>query len=394
MVAGEIFNVARQIALDSARTVACNAGRAGRLTNDIVEKVNPRFKGTALDRFTDRINDGLQRFCPVPGPPIPSPNPFYRGGQCPGVDYLIDFEVNGVPQVRGPFNGPIQLRLFQTQVGSSTVDNFQVRETESNGQFSDWINLANVAVGQLVIGGPRRADGLPDDCGDAPPVAPIFPDPPTNPIRPDININIDLPDIGPVDITYSPRVGIIFEGDNNEIYIPVNIRVQGPTLDIDFELDFNVNIFRPDQDPEPAPPPPQNDDDRPAPPDCPVAPECDDEPEVEPPGEEDPDEEDEKDLVVTGAVVLSVKTSGERRQTERLLAAGGPLQIPYLGLLNFIYETPDGNSVASADIPVKVARQVIPAPDTGLKVLTAVCTFESGWAGEVLIVRRPRCSCN
>lgn len=405
----ELYDLAGGIARDAGRAVLCGLGGLNRITADFNRKNNPLYRKSPLDDVRDRISDGLERFCPLPpGRLPPFPTPPFEGGQCP-VPYRL--EITGIQQRTdncssstvnfgtGIVFGPITNVRLGASTGPLTcdpaVEGFrQIQATTrdfTNGNLNQtvgsfrWVEILEVQV--------IRVDGLPDDCGDPLPPLPPGP-PPSNPRPPSIDINVDLPDVGPTNVTFAPTVGIIYVDVNNEIQVPVNVRITGPTANIDFNIDFDVNITNPTRPPRPINPrPPRDDDDRPAPPDCPLIPSCRDEPVPERPEDEDEDENEAKDLVLKSVVVLSTRRGGRIRQTELQLGDGSGLFVPYLALVNVVYETEEGQSVTGNDILVKTTRCVIPVPDTGLKAIRAFCRWEGGWEGEVFNVRVPGCEC-
>lgn len=398
-----IFEEARTAASDAARSVLCGVSGANRVSNDIAAKLNPVYRGSALNRFRDRVSDALDSFCPVPSRGSGSTVPF-TGGQCEGVEYEVTVEFKSsfttnptVELVRGfgPFGA-----IREVNVGTpSSPDRVQYRipyftssgaPTESlvgsaaNPDFVDFVRVTNVT----------RLDGAPDDCGNPPPELPPGAPPPTDPRPPSTTVTVNLPDVGPIDITLAAVVGIVYADVDASIRVPVTVTVTSPDLVVAPKFDFDINLSDPSEPPKPIEPAPEVDDDgRPEEPDCPLPPECGEEPEEEDPDEPDQEKKDEEGRVITGGLVLSVRSSGPIRQTERLMGSTPELYIPYLALGTFVYERPDGGLCYSADIPIKRTVQVVPAPKTGLKILAFRCQWESGWTGETFNVVATDC-CN
>lgn len=392
----ELFRAASNVARDAVGRVLCAAGGVNRASNDLNGKLVPLYKGGAQDRFRERVSDSLDRFCPRPPGALPPPSaPPFSGGQCPtNYTALLEQTRNNVTDPPFPtfISGPV-VGIRKTLTNGGGVTRFelvgrggdQVRFIASGPTDSTDVKLLSVS----------RDDGQPDDCGNPPDEKPPGQPDPTNPRPPDVDIDIDLPDVGPTTIVFSPTVGIIYNDVDADIRVPVNIKITGADVDIDFDVDFDVNISNPDEAPRPIlPRPDTDDDDRPVLPDCPLPPDCEEEPEVGPPEDEDSDEDEEKGRVVTGFVILSVRNGAPIRQTELPLSGGQLLYVPYLGLANVVYETPDGNLAYSVDIPIKTTRQAVAVPINGLKAVRAVCRWELGWGGEVLVIRRPSCECN
>jgi len=405
-----LFETARDIAKGAASNALCVAGGLNRVSNDIAGKLNPRYKGSALDRLRDRASDALGGFCPVPGGPLPPPAaPPFSGGQCP-VQYRIN--IQGI-QVRlsdcaevpvsfrtGTVTGPVSSIKLGSPTGALSCDPskqgfLQIQATTAtftNGNLNQapggfrWTEISEIDF--------ERVGGGPDDCGDPPPVGPPGSPPPSDPRPPGTTININLPDVGPVDVTFSPVVGIVYADIDGSIKVPVDIDVNIPAINVNTEFNFDINLSDPTKPPEPiVPRPDKDDDDRPTKPDCPLPGRCDDEPEVDEPNEDDPEEEEEKGLFISGAVVLSNRTVGTIRQTELAQENTPSVFVPYLAMATVVYTTPTGSVVYSKDIPIKRTRQVVLAPIMGLKVVDVRVSWEKGWVGEVLLVRkRVQCS--
>lgn len=384
-----LYDNAKVVAGDAVRDVLCGLGGVTRVGNDLTGKINPLYRGSPLGRFRDRVSDELVKFCPTPrGPVLPPSDPGFEGGQCP-VDYFFNFQrtQNGQPQtpqqlrLRGPIQGIVEVPVENSaSVSYDVVYDGGAQSRSLTSGLPDQTGATVVSV--------FRVDGLPDNCGDPAPQPPPGQPPATDPRPPSTVINIDFPDIGPVDVTFGPIVGIVYTDIDARIKIPVKVNIELPDLEFSPSFYFNIDLSDPDAPITPiTPAPPEDDDGRPAPPDCPLPPECEEEPDLGPEDDREPEEEDEKGRVVTGALILSVRNGQPIRQTEINQGVGGSVFVPYVALATVVYETPEGNLAYSADVPIKRIAQVVEAPKIGLKVLTVACTWEKGWNGEVLIIR-------
>lgn len=401
---------ARNVAKDAAGAVLCGIGGLNRATNDITGKVNPLYRGSPLDRFRDRVSDALNGFCPAPGGALPPP-PFQpEGGQCVGVRYSVSGRARRFnttpPTPPEPIDsdfGPIQFNIFGpvTPYVEDQVAGFRYGNIDNSQRFNNVIVSSATANNgqdfyppQFLSFSAVRLDGNPDECGDPPPIVPPGTPPPTDPRPPGTVININLPGIGPVDVTFSPTVGIVYADIDAEIKVPVKVDVDIDGVDIDIDFDFEVNLTDPTKDPVPVVPAPDVDDDgRPVIPDCPEPGQCEEPPQVSPPEVEEPDEVAAKGLELLSVTVLSVRTGQPIRQTELSLGGGRSLFVPYIALVNIVYEAESGSDLVSNDIVVKTTRAVIPVPKTGLKAKTATARWETGWEGEIFLNRIAPASC-
>lgn len=406
----EIFSEAARVAGEAARSALCAAGGLNRVSNDIAGKINPLYRGSALEGFRDRVSDSLQRFCPVPPGPLPpiSQDPPFQGGQCPGVFYGVFYstltqqlsedgtEVVEVPGERSTSGlGPI-VSVTSEPVGEETPEGFQGYDTilVSEGGNRETV-IVTGPVRSTGIVRVDRADDQPDDCGDPPPDGPpVDPTPPTSPRPPSTPVDIDLPGIGPTTVIYSPTIGIVYADIDGSIRVPITISIDVGGIRPVFDIDFSINLSDPGEEPRPeAPDLPENPDGRPEPGDCPLPEVCGVEPEEEGEDEADPDESEAKGKEITGALTLAVRSGPPIRQTELFQSSGPSVFVPYIGLLTFVYERPDGGIAYSMDIPVKRVQQTFVAPRTGLKVVAARVSWEQGWEGEIFNISAPGC-CN
>jgi hypothetical protein len=243
----------------------------------------------------------------------------------------------------------------------------------------------------------ERQDGLPDDCGDPPPE---IPDPPPPGWNGPTTINITYNNNDGIDVTVP--IGFVFgyaDIDINgqlEIPITLNTDVTGNfnfDTNIDGRIEFsnngdiNFNFggrdfdfrpppgWRPDDVIEGPPPPPGTSPEPPPPPGSgppppgseppPPADGVDDEippppdPDVPPPDEEIPPP-DEYEVIIGVRVIV---TSFQGSPITRLQQGSNPdVQIPDLGLVQFLIRTGQINAGWSEDIRVKNVNQVIPCP--------------------------------
>lgn len=400
-----LFDSARARAKEAAQTVLCQAGGIQRAVNDFNGKVNPFYTGSRGEAVTRRIERELTRFCPVPPPKNqpPAPPPF-TGGQC-AVAYRV--------RVNYTTGGTSQSTTVRTLLGPISGVEIEDLPTEwvirvrhgSGGTLTQITRIAKFPgavppTATLVI--ENRIDGLPDNCGDLPPVGPPVPYPPTNPwpILPDVDV--DFPGLPSITIPLVPVVGIVNVNVDGRITVPVTVNASfdlgGQSFDIDFN--FDVDLGNPDAEPTvPTVEPPLDPDDRPAPPDCPPPPGCapgdeeDEEPDEPPIDPDDP--EDEKEQEIKSVRVMSVVDPDRSPATEIAMFGGAPnIFAPRIGSVKFVYAVVPGVVAWSTDIDVKATNQIIPAPKTGLRCLGAVFSPGGGVAGETFFIRGRRCDCS
>ena len=415
----DIYDAAASVARDAVGKVLCAAGGLSRLGQDIAGKINPFYEGSLLDGYQTGVTNALNRFCPVPpqsAPVIPS-SPF-SGGQCADVSYAVTLRLtyDWTPNPGGFVAGAQVFTAFQDlgrAVIFGPINGFTVSPTGEGFKLSMQVR-AQSRDGTPLIGSPigsgggdvppagnqavrnlrvsnisiTRNDGLPDNCGNPPPVFPPGTPDPTDPRPPDTVINIDLPDIGPVNITFSPTVGIIYVNNQGDFIVPVTVNVVEPTIDIDFDIDIGVNISRPDEPPQPIDPsPPRNPDDRPEEKDCPPPQDCNDEPETEDPDPEPP-EEGRKNYRIIGVTVLSAVNRTFVPATEILQPAGPNIWAPRLGYIRFVYELTEEDRTYSEDIPVKLINQYIETPQKDLRCIQVIGNPERGVSFELIPVTK------
>lgn len=398
-----IFDEAARIAKEAVPKVLCGAGGLSRLGQDIAGKVNPFYSGSLLEGYQNAVTGALQGFCPVPpSGPVPTPELPFEGGQC-AVRYNVLADIVWYTQGdmtrkvltdRSIFNqlGPVQSfnRKNPLTITGSAVSTVYTQTTVTMGGVERTLFNFSGFNGAVAFENIRisRVDGLPDSCGDPPPVFPPGTPTPNPPNPPSVDVEIDLPDIGPVTVAFTPIVGIAYVDANAEFNVPVTVNVDLGGLDVNFDLDFDVNISDPTKPPKPAPPDrPKNPDDRVDPPDCPPPSVCINEPEEDEPAVEPPPV-DPKEFRVVGAASLCVVDLSLSSATEILQDNGPNIWAPRLGYIRFQYVTNLGETVWGTDIAVKGTNFVTGAPDVGLKCVGAVLNTERGVGGELILLKK------
>lgn len=178
----------------------CRAWARADKTNysDAVNQGNADLCGPYLDTLEENPSEG---FVGIP----------FEGGQCEGVQYAVtisttpypfsDCSTLGAGVSTNVYVGPIRGLVFRTQNPSG-----QLCTPGGNAAFLRFGNpVQEVAVGgagfgvEVEILGIERVDGLPDNCGNPPPVY----QPPSTVTGPQLppSITINLPGVGPVDVT-------------------------------------------------------------------------------------------------------------------------------------------------------------------------------------------------
>lgn len=401
-----LFETAAGIARDAVGPVFCAAGGLQRAGLDLVDRATGGYAPIGLPRAVQR---GLESFCPLPPGEIPLPESPFLGGQCDGVIYNVQLEVTD----KGRFNcnertrvigrlleGPI--RTIQQRPVDIPID-CNPGQMGSNGLSGSWGDVpgqrdiytpgrANDVTISFQILSIAREDGLTDECGDPPPVFPPGTPTPTNPFLPGIDINIDLPDIGPTNITFAPTVGPIYIDANLGVYAPVNVEVTGPSINVDFN--FEINLTDPTKPPRPIPPPPRTPDGRPNPPNCPPVAPCLPVPDEDEPDGPSPPDLDDDEREVSGVVVTSLVTDGVRGLTEVGQGILPFLLLPRVATLRFRYRREDGSASFGQDIDIKEDEVVVPAPKTGLKCIGAAVFPRLGVECDLTLIFKPVGSCN
>ena len=395
---------AGEAAVGAARTVVCGGG--GFLLDNL-PAIGPTGRaGRELARGLHGALCGL----PVPpslGEPVPSPPPF-TGGQCPCATYTVSYTTvnTNPPQTLtgsisrfGPISGPVSGGVVPENPDRLSWG-FYYGAEGCGGRRFELLAGGPISAGAggftLSINSVVRAGGLPDNCGDPPAPPPIPPPtPPPIPIPPDIDLPVTPPGGGPdVDFNFSPRVGPVIIGVGGGLFIPVNVRINGPNINVNAPISIPVDVSLPDLNisfpgqgggggapDDPAAPSPPGPPPRPIPgPRQPVC--CDPKPE---PGEEEDTEDGEPSPPpppgrrLVGLVIRCSIQAGTQSATE--IGQGGGdrnLFVPRLANVYFDVSSPAvrGPSVSSstAPIPVQLLRQYVPAPESvevrGWRVVT------------------------
>ena len=389
-----IVDRAIDIAKDTVQTALCNAGGLSRIATDYLPGPFGDTGNPLSRRAIEARDRAMKRYCDVPPPEsvddfLPGPVPF-DGGQC-STTYRIRLDIQrvGLPAqtIYRLVVGPVSRPEFVTDAGGTTrlfVTCRRIENTTASGAclvLSGETNQVRPREGSLAgtsyegaavqLTVLERCDGLPDDCGSPPPPPPPNPTPPVSPDRPEINVNIEFPDIGPIEVTFAPTIGITYTDNNYDVRVPVTVNIKAPDLNLDFDIDVDINLSDPTEEPDlPPEPPPRDDDGRPNPPDCPPPTNCDEPPIEEPEAPDEPpppQAENGDELEVTGCIVRTASIGPLSRATQISQDENPDIYAPALGYVNFAYESVDESIVWGADIPVKNVVFVASAPKTGLK---------------------------
>jgi len=176
---GGSYNFAKDIARQ-ARDAACG------LYSDFPGLVTAgTIPGSPAHEWIRGFWNDMCRNAPPPLPPPPEP-PF-SGGQCPCVSYRIAYRVRSFPEAE------FSPTLFTTRNGRiqgfgsipfGSLRSYTVTWTPCSGGVEQSpvtdVYLTDGGTSEVQIQGITRVDGLPDECGDPPPVYP----PPTKPVPP------------------------------------------------------------------------------------------------------------------------------------------------------------------------------------------------------------------
>jgi len=299
--------------------------------------------------------------------PQPAPPPF-TGGQCQNVAYdvttVATLRTRDDPNFSQPntrtdrFTGIIGgiqfvpgsneqgVRLFYTPP-SGVLTYFNVYGTGGTGYFD------NIAITNVV-----RVDGLPDNCGNPPPL-PINPPPPNGNVR-EREITYDNSDGGTSTVNVTLIAGNAFINVNAEVIVPVTVNLEN-----NLTVTANLNVSTGGISFSPG-----GNSGKPRYPDggCfgdgydPTQPD-----ETPPPSPEDPSEDDDTDNeeVIVGALVTT--TLMESGKPTQIFQSGNPdIFAPYLGFINFLIRVGDVEGAGwTSDIPIKNRRQFIPCPWAG-----------------------------
>ena len=310
-------------------------------------------------------------YCGRPPPPPPEPEEEdWEGGQCEDIPYSINIvmELRIYPKTSNIFAGDIvdnfvgigrvrtvkvvdtgdfdnDIRIYAAWKGG-VRDVSVVKGTAQNAENPFW-GYSNVRITVT------RIDGLPDTCGNPPPILP--PDSFENPG--------DIIYINPEGITINTPVTFDFRGGrfglNGDFFIPVNITNNlNPTLS--FSGTINVNSGNITVNPgDPRAPIGNGSDpgDVFTPPGTPPPPPGNDTPPPPPPKPKDRTKEPEK--IIRGVIITTTQ-----QQTDATIIYQDnipTIYAPALGYVSFLCSVDDALGW-SADIPVKNGRQIIECP--------------------------------
>lgn len=232
---------------------------AGELTSQVGAQVCKLYRKYPNSWLISSFGRGyLNAVCPPLGenPPPSSPPPI-QGGQCPGVQYRIEgnLELTNISNCN-VFNDPFSAVVVTGAItsfefiGDGQVDpvnqncgggvgyrggfwvNHQGGTTQiTQGHYGTAPNSAGVNAGlsnlnSLTV---TRLDGLPDNCGNLPPTLP-----PNEPFDP-ADVNIDIT-VNTYDTTGAPTGNVTFNVEfdsNQEFEFPLNLTIN--------DTDFNFN---------------------------------------------------------------------------------------------------------------------------------------------------------
>ena len=287
--------------------------------------------------FIENTTKALRRLAgcdPADDPPLPTP---FTGGQCAvQYEFFYDVEDNGgvvqtgLSKVRG---GPLNVNVVDSQANQSRniflIHSLSQPPGESlvSSGLSNEAKLTNVSV--------VRLDGMPDICGNPPPVFP-----PATPINIDIDVTYNIDDGTEVTVTIPFIYAPITTDINGYFRIPFTFEFGGVEFsgNVSLEPEFNVTI---------NPPP---------------APRGTDSPVTDLPGPDDeipvtPSTFEER---VVGVVVQSV-LAGEQQLTTIFTQNIPRILAPRCGSVKFGYAIA-GRSFWSPDIDIKDLNCFIPCP--------------------------------
>lgn len=182
---------------------------------------------------------------PLPGEGVSAP---FSGGQCPGVNYKIDWSWSAPGFNSGPQTANRTGPLGFSRAGTGSLDcgssgaTYNVY-TMTEGTGNNPVSLAAGCGAELNGLTVTRLDGLPDDCGgppveyDPPKVKPGLPTlPPSTPI--------DFPGVGPI------GVDITFDPDGT-----INVNLPDIGVEVGIEDPFGLSDDGGDEAPPGGPPP-------------------------------------------------------------------------------------------------------------------------------------------
>lgn len=346
---------------DGARAGACSLLGTEPYIADMIDRLGFPDPLGARSVVPDFWRNSL---CSTPAPPPPGP-PF-TGGQCQASYNVV---VTWVGQSRtfqgtcvdssgssnGSIVGPITfLGIERTDVGSSFF--LTARFRDRNGQqatiatsgFSDQCGggtITNITV--------SRIDGLPDNCGDPPPVPePLEPDDVT------INQNITYQNNDGLDVTI-PVIFVYARANIDaraNITIPFTANINGElnvTGNLNLDGTVNINIGTAGGAGSPKDPRKSPCDDIAIPTETPPE---------DPTDSEQPDQPDrEREETIIGVLVTVTSLANERAST--IVQVDNPdIYVPSLGHVNFLCRVGETSGGWTTDIQVKNRRHLIQCP--------------------------------
>lgn len=212
---------------------------------DNIDRVWSRATGIPFDKFS--ATGSLRRLlCSDDPDNDPAYVPPFSGGQCPGVEYDVNFTgtVPGNPpqtatqRLTGPLRYNQDLPPIPPVtgcVGGEVYRRFSVGGTA--GTPITWVGCDATFVVNSVV----RVDSLPDDCGDPPPPPP---GPPGN-VTFNTNVTYNIDDSTEITVPTTFVFAPIFFDVDGTLRVPVNIDVGGLTFDGTLEVapEFNLELF-------------------------------------------------------------------------------------------------------------------------------------------------------
>lgn len=334
--------------------------------------VNQFLRDVGVGQPPYTFNNLYRSFCSRE-PPLPAED-IYPQGQCPvhyGVSITYQVSNNGgasfttetqglacSPTGAGVY-GALGTPYLRTLSGGFdwAIDGYDSTGTPTVWGLTTTYNSSIFTPGEIISYDIVRCDEQPDDCGTPEPEPP----PPNYWIQPitftytDASTDVDINVIG--DVNFS----VPYYDINGEVNVDARIVFEDPTLEIEVEANFTINLDRDTINPAPSPDmgkdgrKGKNPDKNPTPePD--ETPEPDDDlPEPEPPPNPD------SVRVIVGCIVYV--DAGQTGQATQIFQDDNPdIYAPSLGEISFRCLVNGTQSVWTNDIPVKNRAALIPCP--------------------------------